>query len=192
MSSRLTFKPVVKNNWHDLECLFESKGGPHHCWCMVWREMNEGKTRGNKADKKGALKGLIDRNIPIGLLCYHDLIPVAWCSIAPRETYRELGGDKSLKDVWSLACFFIRREYRQQNMTKKLILEALKYAKENGAKYVEAYPVEVDSPSYHFMGFRSTFEKLGFEFKHKAGTRRNVMTINLKQHKPGIVLTSDI
>jgi hypothetical protein len=42
---------------------------------------------------------------------------------------------------------------------------------------VEAYPVDPESPSYRFMGFKPIFDKLGFEFKHKAGQRRYVMTI---------------
>ena len=48
-----------------------------------------------------------------------------------------------------------------------------------GAKYIEAYPVEPDSPSYRFMGFIKTFEKAGFNFVKKVGTRRHVMTYKL-------------
>jgi hypothetical protein len=44
-----------------------------------------------------------------------------------------------------------------------------------GAKYLEAYPVKPDSPSYRFMGFIQTFEKAAFSFVKKAGTRRHVM-----------------
>jgi len=54
--TKLTYKPVDKSNWKDLEKLFESKGGPHPCWCMVWRNMKEGTDRANKADKKKSLK----------------------------------------------------------------------------------------------------------------------------------------
>jgi hypothetical protein len=57
----------------------------------------------------------------------------------------------------------------------KLIGHARKYAKKNGAKYIEAYPVKPSSPSYRFMGFTKTFEDADFEFVKKAGTRRNVM-----------------
>jgi len=60
-----------------------------------------------------------------------------------------------------------------------LIEEAKAYAKSNGAEYLEAYPVDPDSPSYRFMGFISIFEKAGFAYVKKAGTRRNVMTLKL-------------
>jgi len=53
--------------------------------------------------------------------------------------------------------------------------KAKRYAMENGASYLEAYPVAPDSPSYRFMGFVDTFEKAGFRFVKKAGTRRNAM-----------------
>lgn len=39
--TELLYIPVDKSNWNDLETFFESKGGPHNCWCMVWRNMNE-------------------------------------------------------------------------------------------------------------------------------------------------------
>lgn len=175
--TELHYKPVDKSNWVDLEILFESKGGPHDCWCMVWRHMNEGTERANKSDKKKSLKRYVDHQNPVGLLCYDKSEAIAWCSIAPRESYRELSGDGSLKNVWSLVCFFIKKEYRQKGITPELIKHAIKYAKDNGAKYVEAYPVDPESPSYRFMGFKPLFEELGFDFKHKAGKRRNVMTI---------------
>jgi len=175
----LRFKAVDKNTWKDLESLFENKGGPHNCWCMVWRHMNEGTSRSKKSDRKDSLKSYVDSRRPVGLLCYINTEPVGWCSIAPRDSYRELSGDASLERVWSLVCFYVKREYRGQEMSKQFISAALKYAKGNGAKYVEAYPVAPDSPSYRFMGFKPTFERLGFEFRGRAGKRRNVMVSEL-------------
>lgn len=171
------YVPVDKSNWADLETLFESKGGPHNCWCMVWRKMNEGTDRTKKADKKESLKQYVFNQSPVGLICYDNAEAVAWCSIAPRESYRELSGDHSLTNVWSLVCFFIKREYRQKGMTEELIKNAIRYAKANGASYVEAYPVDPESPSYRFMGFKPVFDKLHFDVKHKVGQRRYVMTI---------------
>src|SRR5688500_672488 len=176
-SNKLTYKPVDTKNWKDMVSLFESRGAPSYCWCMVWREMNEGASRSDKAAKKASLKKYVTKKIPIGLLCYQGKDPIAWCSVVPRESFRNLGGDDTLKDVWSLVCFYIKRDLRKQSLTSKLIAAAIKYAKKGGAKYVEAYPVNATSPSYRFMGFKSVFEEAGFEFKHKAGQRRNVMTL---------------
>ena len=50
------------------------------------------------------MKSRVEGGVPIGILGYHDGAPIAWCSIAPRDTYRELGGlDNSSvhENVWA-------------------------------------------------------------------------------------------
>ena len=84
-----------------------------------------------------------------------------------------------VENVWSIVCFYIKKEFRDKGLIDLLIKNAKKYAKKNGAKYLEAYPVDADSPSYRFMGFVKTFEKARFNFVKKAGTRRHVMTCKL-------------
>lgn len=180
MSVSFTCRPVTAANWPDLERLFEERGGPKYCWCMPFRVMEAGGDRGVRTDLKGSLHGHVQRNTPIGLLAYADDKPVAWCSIAPRDTYRGLGGVGTKERVWSLACFFIRRDHRGQGMVERLIGAAAAYARENDAEVLEAYPVDPDSPSYRFMGFVPTFERLGFALHHMEGKRRHVMTLKLR------------
>lgn len=175
----ITTVPVNKTNWQDFESLFQTKGILRNCWCMAWRLTREELQHNNPASRKAFIKQRIESDIPVGLLAYADNNPAAWCSIAPRETYQRLGGVEGLENVWSIACFYVKNEYRRQHITIRLINEAIKYAKHNGAEYVEAYPVDPDSPSYRHMGFKSTFERMGFEFKQMAGTRRHVMILKL-------------
>jgi hypothetical protein len=105
----LNIQPVSAENRNDLETLFEGRGGPDYCWCMVWRNMQEGAGRQNKEAKKASLKKSEEKN-PIGLLPYNGCVPVGWCSIAPRGDFRNLSGDESLENVWSLVCFYIKNE----------------------------------------------------------------------------------
>jgi GNAT superfamily N-acetyltransferase len=175
----ITIKPVDKTTWSDFERFFKSKGAPGYCWCMAWRMTKEELKNNTSPNRRKFIKKRVQAEIPIGLLAYVKDEPVAWCSVAPRETYQRLGGNEDLDKVWSIACFFIKREFRDQGLVDQLIENAKKYAKKNGAKYVEAYPVRPDSPSYRFMGFVSTFEKAGFSFVKKAGTRRHVMTCKI-------------
>ena len=173
----LDFAAVDEDRWDDLVALFEGRGGPHYCWCMAWRNLSaEAKTARGK-DRKAALKAAlcsrVDEKVPIGLLAYHEGSPIAWCSIAPRSSYRPLGGpdDGKVGDrpVWSLVCFFVKREFRGRKMTQRLIRAAVDYAGRSGAGVVEAYPVDPESPSYHFMGLVSVFERAGFERVARAG-----------------------
>jgi len=176
----IEFSPVCRENWNDFESFFEHKGGPHYCWCMLWRPDGKANTGTKKAAKKAAIKSRIDAGEPVGLLAYVDGEAVAWCSVAPRETYRPLGGCKELKNVWSLVCFFVRRDFREKGLSQKLLEAATEYARKEGARYLEAYPVKADSPSYQFMGTTKSFERSDFRFITMAGTRRHVMLLELQ------------
>lgn len=105
----LEFHEVDRARWGDMERLFESRGGPKSCWCMVWRATPEEARDTRGASRKSALHQRVDGGVPIGILGYLHGEPVAWCSIAPRETYRRLGGmeDDDGETVWSLVCFFV-------------------------------------------------------------------------------------
>lgn len=176
---KIEFYPVTPERWDDFTQLFESRGGPHNCWCMVWRNNENKQTLSGKPGKKASMQNRVEQGTPIGLLAYSNDEPVAWCSIAPRDTYKSMGGDQTKQGVWSLTCFFVKRTFRKMGIASQLLTAAIDYAKENGAQYIEAYPVAPDSPSYRFMGFVPMFEKAGFQFVKTAGSRRNVMIINL-------------
>lgn len=180
MNLELTIRPVTKECWKDFEALFEGRGSPHYCWCMAWR-VNENKNSiPGKAGKKASMKNRVDSGIPIGILAYHDDQPIAWCSIAPRESYRKLGGDGALQDVWSIVCFFVQRRFRNRGVASSLLSAAVKHARHHGAKFVEGYPVDPGSGSYRFMGLVPAFSEVGFQFVKKAGSRRNVMVLALE------------
>lgn len=178
----LTIKPVDLSSWNDFEAFFE--GRLSYCWCMAWRMTKEESKNNNSTCRKEFIKQRIQANIPVGLLAYCDNNPIAWCSVAPRETYQKLNGDESLNDVWSIACFYILKEFRGLGIIDVLIEKAKEFARSHGAKHLEAYPVEADSPSYRFMGHVSTFEKAGFSFVKMAGSRRHVMTYKLGEENP--------
>src|SRR5688572_28333317 len=98
----LEVKPVDKKTWKDFEALFESKGAPSWCWCMVWRMTKEELKNNHSADRKKYIQKRVTAKTPIGLLGYVGTAPVAWCSIAPRDSHLRLGGNDNLEDedVW--------------------------------------------------------------------------------------------
>jgi len=177
---RWAFHAVDAGRWADLERLFESRGGPKHCWCMAWRATPEEARRTGGASRKAALAGRVAAGVPIGLLGYLDGEPVAWCSVAPRSTYRRLVEDDSSDEgIWSIVCFFVVRRLRGQGFTRRMIEAAVEFARAHGATVVEAYPVDADSPSYRFMGFVPAFEAAGFLEVGRAGTRRHVLRLTV-------------
>lgn len=177
---RLTFIEVDRTRWRDLAALFEARGGPKHCWCMAWRPMVARSRRAGSEHRRSALQRRVRAGVPIGLLAYAGGRPVAWCSVAPRATFRPLGGAEGPDDgVWSLVCFFVPRPFRRRGVMKRLLAAAIEIARRRGAKVLEAYPVDSDSPSYRFMGFVPLFRAAGFRAVGRAGSRRHVMRLPL-------------
>ena len=196
-SETITIRPVTSEDWPDFARLFEARGSPKNCWCMAWRGSAEeraeiAKVTGTK-DQSGrarsstlrreAMRRRIVSGVPVGLLAFDGDEPIGWCSLAPRPTYRHLGGPKDYEDrpdaVWSIACFFIVRSWRGRGLTRRLIKAAVAEARSNGAEIVEATPVEPDSTSYRFMGLIPAFAAAGFEPIGVAGHRRTVMRLEI-------------
>lgn len=175
----IVFREVDRETWPAFVGLFESRGGPKSCWCMVWRSTAAEAKQPDGANRRAAIQSRVDAGTPIGILGYCRGSAMAWCSIAPRSTYRPLGGLEAAtaETVWSLTCFFIKREFRGQGLVEEVLRAAIGYAARNGATVVEAYPVDADSPSYRFMGFVEIFRKAGFQEVGRAGLRRHVMRL---------------
>jgi len=89
-ATRLRFNEVTSSEWDDFEALFERPGGPKHCWCMVWRTLSSARCS-DRAAKKQAMQARILADQPVGQLGCHGAKPAGWCSLAPRETFRDLG-----------------------------------------------------------------------------------------------------
>jgi predicted GNAT family acetyltransferase len=182
METNLTFTPVTSENVAAFEALFSSPGAPHFCWCMVWRRTTEESHRHKPADRKQQMmQRIAAAGAPIGLIAYDNGEPAGWVSIAPRDTYRNLGGPPAKPDenIWSIACFYVPRKRRGRGTVRELIAGAIAHAKNNGATIVEAYPVPPDAPSYRFMGFIPLFAAAGFADHGMAGARRHVMRLEV-------------
>jgi len=177
----LFFHPVTPELLDDLATLFGPRGATGGCWCMWWRltrsEFERNKGEGNKQ----ALKSIVDSGEVPGILAYDGDKPVGWCSIGPRQGYAALERSRVLKavddqQVWSIVCFFVARSYRRRGVTVRLLEAAVDYARNNGAKIVEGYPVDPRAGStadvFAYTGLVSAFKKAGFvEVLRRSETR---------------------
>jgi GNAT superfamily N-acetyltransferase len=166
----LEFRPVTRERWPDLEALFGEHGAYGGCWCMWWRLKRSEFAKQIGQGNKEALKRIVEAGDVPGLLAYSDGQPVAWCSVAPRETFPALERSRTLKrvdnkPVWSIVCFFVARSARRKGVMLKLLRAAVEYAAAHGARIVEGYPVEPArtlSGASGFTGVVSTFRQAGF------------------------------
>lgn len=182
---RLAFKPVTKATKADFVQLFEGPGGPSYCWCM-WTRITKDEAREGREGKarKPFMLDRIDRRVTVGLLAYESGEPVAWVSVAPRETFTHLGGPETEpgQKIWSITCMYLKRSHRGQGVGHQLIRAAIMFARKRKADILEAYAVQPDSPSYRNMGFIPAYEQAGFEKVEALGTRRTVMRLHLRRN----------
>lgn len=179
--SELEFHPVTPERWPDLAALFGERGACGGCWCMWWRLNRSQFVQQKGQANKESLKKLIDAGEIPGLLAYTQEKPIAWCSLAPRETYPILERSRILQRVddqavWSIVCLFVARPFRRQGITPALLRAAIEYAGRQGAKIVEGYPVEPrkgNMPDVDiWIGVASSFRKAGFvEVLRRSPTR---------------------
>ena len=177
----LEFRPVTSASRAAFEAFFSSPGAPHFCWCMVWRRTAAEARHHDSASRKAQMMQRIAAGNPVGLIAYDGDAAAGWVSVAPRETYRNMGGPPAEPGevIWSIVCFFVPRKRRGQSTVRRLIAGAVDYARGEGATVVEAYPVDRDAPSYRYMGFVDVFAAAGFRDEGMAGLRRHVMRLRL-------------
>jgi GNAT superfamily N-acetyltransferase len=77
-----------------------------------------------------------------------------------------------------VSCFFVRRGYRGRGISRALLTEAIRLAREAGAPALEAYPSTKDPRWY--TGLASTFARAGFREVGGRGADRPVMRRNLR------------
>src|ERR1700750_828020 len=85
--TQLSFRPLSKKNWSDLETLFGPRGASGGCWCMWWR-LKRSECEHQKGDvNRRTFQEIVSSGAATGVLAYADGKPVGWCAIAPRQDY---------------------------------------------------------------------------------------------------------
>jgi len=182
--SNLDFFPLTSDRWDDFTQLFGERGACGGCWCM-WMRLTRSVFEQQKGElNKNAIKEFVDSgNIP-GLLAYQNDEPIGWISVAPREEFSVLQRSRILKPlddkpVWSVACFFIDKKYRNQGLSVRLLHAAIEYVKQEGGEIVEGYPVEPKKDrmpaAFAWTGLASAFLAAGFSEKVRRSETRPIM-----------------
>jgi GNAT superfamily N-acetyltransferase len=163
----LAIRPVTEATWADFADLFAARGGPHHCWCALYRF--PGVASMAPAAKRDAMKGLVAAGRPIGVLAYEGSRPIGWCSVAPRPGYGRLARSRTMPrvtpaevDTWTILCLFVPRSHRGRGVARALLGGAVDYARASGAAVVEAYPHDAAGISATHRGHSALYRAAGF------------------------------
>lgn len=177
-------RPLTPDSWPDLEQLFGLPGGSivRGCWCMHYRKTGQASGPAG-AESKLALCDLVNRGVVPGLIGYFQGSPAGWISLGPREEYRRLRRSPIMKPVddtkvWSVVCSYVAKPYRGLGLQHQMLAAAIGFARDHGARVLEAYPVDKTERSHDdfmFFGSRSLYERAGFREVVRRSPTRVVM-----------------
>jgi GNAT superfamily N-acetyltransferase len=197
-AEKLTIVPANEASWDDLRAIFGTADYPAYCLCQrfkvagwVWRDTTlEQRTAMLQAE---TACGNPNATVTSGLVAYVDGEPAGWVAVEPRTAYPKLrtlrvpwSGREEDKDddgIWAVTCFAVRKGYRGRGLTYPLALATIDYARERGARALEAYPMitqpgkEITWGEVH-VGARQVFEDAGFKEISHPTVRRVVMRVD--------------
>ena len=161
---------MTPDRWDDFEALFGKNGACAGCWCTWWR-MGQSEWLATKGDgTKRKMRALVKKGPPPGLLAYTGDEAVGWCALARRGDYPRLARSKILAPVddapvWSVTCFFVRRDWRRRGVTVALLKHAAHWVATRRGRLLEGYPTDTkkDQPAaFVFHGLLGAFRRAGF------------------------------
>lgn len=160
-------RPLTPDRFADIEAVFGERGVARKCFCMHWRRPDGG--YGDKRDNRDRFADVTADGPPPGLLGYLGSDPIGWVQVGPREQFPTINRSRLLKPIddieaWSINCFVVKPGYRRRGVGQALATAAVDYAKSQGAKVIEAYPVDGERASAvdFFTGTIGMFHEHGF------------------------------
>ena len=190
----LTVEPLTHSRWADLEAIFNARGCSvaRSCWCMYYREsgpstvLAPGESR--RDHRRRELQAWASSEMPAGLIGYEGGQPVGWVSLGPRGSYRKLEKSPVMKPVdaqpvWSIVCFVVPAEHRRRGVAARLLAGAAEYARQRGARLLEAYPVDREAaPAAEsgWFGSLAMYQDAGFAEVARRKPARPVVRLRLE------------
>jgi GNAT superfamily N-acetyltransferase len=195
----LTVVPANEASWDDIATIFGTTADyPGRCQCQwlkvvgwVWRDSTQEQRTAMLREQTAC--GVPTAPATSGLLGYLGDQPVGWVAVEQRTSYPKLatsrvpwrGRDEDKDDdgVWAVTCFVVRKGYRGLGLTYPLARATIDFARERGARALEAYPIltqpgkEVPWGDAH-VGTRQVFDEAGFAEVSRPSVRRVVMRID--------------
>lgn len=168
--------PLTADLWPAFEDLFGKQGACYGCWCTYFRLPPAARRDNDSACKREIMKARIEAGPPPGLLAFDGERAAGWMQIGPRADVPEWNnsgrgsapleaGDAGDPAVWAISCFFLRAKARGGGLTHRLVERGIAYARDSGARLLEACPMDLSRDSRSiglFVGSSRVFEKAGF------------------------------
>ena len=181
----------------DLQAIFGTRGPAALCQCQRFKLRPREAFRNFPVEERAhRLRvqtecGDPEAETTSGLVAYLDGEPVGWCAVEPRSEYEGLlrtfrvpweGRDEDKADatVWAVTCLFTRAGFRRRGISRALARAAVEFARERGARAIEAYPMTTKNALAEELhpGTEATFAAAGFTEVSRPAVRRAVVRLD--------------
>jgi GNAT superfamily N-acetyltransferase len=196
----LTIVPANQASADDLTAIFGTADYSGRCRCQrlkvpgwIWRDSTQEERTAALLAQTAC--GDQDATTTSGLVAYVDGEPAGWVAVEPRTAYPKLRGsrvpwpgrqeNKDDDGVWAVTCFVVRKSFRGQGLMYPLAGATIDFARERGARALEAYPM-ITQPGKEItwgelnVGARQVFADAGFTEVSHPTPRRVVMRIDFE------------
>lgn len=191
--------PAHRAPWEDLVQVFGTRGTGQRCWCQRYKLFPGESFGGFPAEERAErMREQTGCDVPgstetSGLVAYDDGTPVGWAAVEPRPRFHGLvrhqkvpwaGRDEDRADesVWAITCLFVRSGHRRRGVSRELAHAAVAYAREAGARAVEAYPMTttraIDEELH--VGLLEVYLEAGLREVARPTARRAVVRLDLR------------
>ena len=196
--AQLSIIPANQASWADLQAVFGTADYPGMCYCQHYktRDCHWSSLSGEERHRRLREQTRSDNpraRTTSGLVAYLGQEPVGWVAVEPRTAYPRLPKvrtvwsgrqeDKTDDGVWAVTCFVTRKGYRKRGITYALAAATVGFARDQGARALEAYPM-ITSPGKEItwgelhVGSRQVFADAGFIEVSHPSPRRVVMRMD--------------
>lgn len=189
--------PANEATWDDLQAVFGTRGPASRCYCQRYKlARREAFAKFPAEERAGRLRDQTDCADPqasttSGLVAYVDGEPVGWCAVEPRPAFEGLvrnarvpwegrAEDRADDSVWAVTCLLTRAGFRKRGVSRALARAAVDFARERGARALEAYPMTTKDALLEelHVGTRSVFADAGLTEVSRPSVRRVVMRVD--------------
>lgn len=186
--------PATSERFADVESALTGGGDGADCQCQWWMLRNADFARTPLPERERMLRTELAAPRSPGFVAYVDDAAAGWVRVGPRTDQKRLAHTRAVAgfspeplddpDVWAVTCFSVRKEYRRHGLMAALLDAAIAHARENGARVLEAYPLDPRVKKFPanelYRGVVAVFEDAGFEVVARPRPERPIMSLALR------------
>lgn len=190
--AEIVIVPASTDRFGDAEHALTGGGDGGSCWCQWWMLRAKDFEATPTDEKRELLRRDLEAEPASALLAYIDGVPGGWVKVSPRPAQPRLALTRNFQQspepfddpsVWAVTCFVVRREFRRQGVSERLLDAAVAHARSHGARVIEGYPVDTDvskaSSNDLYHGALSTFVGAGFAEVARPARSRPIVSLTV-------------